>query len=57
MGGDYDLSGPVVLLDEIEALVALGYSNLEAREALKQVDNSVVDSSDRIRQALKKLSK
>ncbi len=57
MGGDYDLSGPAVLLDEIEALVALGYSNLEAREALKQVDNSVVDSSDRIRQALKKLSK
>ena len=41
--------------DEIDALVALGYSLQQAREALQGVDNSVKDSGDRIRAALKGL--
>lgn len=57
MGGNYDLSEPNLVLDEIEALIALGYSNSEAREALKKLDSSISDSSERIRQALKNLSK
>ncbi len=43
--------------DEIDALMALGYSLSQAREALKQVDSGVKDSGERIRQALKKLGK
>lgn len=39
--------------DEIDALVALGYSMNEAREALKRVDASVTDSRERIRLALR----
>lgn len=58
MGGDYDLSGGGSFsADEIDALMALGYSLSEAREALNQVDKDVVDSGQRIREALKKLSK
>ncbi|MDD3711219.1 MAG: Holliday junction branch migration protein RuvA [Patescibacteria group bacterium] len=58
MGGDYDLSsGGGFSADEIDALMVLGYSLPEAREALNQVDKDVVDSGQRIREALKKLSK
>lgn len=41
--------------DEIDALMALGYSINQARTALDQVDDKIKDSSERIRQALKKL--
>jgi Holliday junction DNA helicase RuvA len=57
MGGDYDLSKVGFVGEEIDALMALGYSMFEAREALKQVDNDILDSTERIRQALKKMSK
>lgn len=57
IGGDYDLSSSSFSADEIDALIALGYSVVEARDALNQVGKDVVDSADKIRQALKKLSK
>jgi len=43
--------------DEIDALMALGYSLSQAREALNNVDIKIKDSGERIRQALKKLGK
>lgn len=43
--------------DEIDALMALGYSMQQAREALRSVDKNVKDSGERIREALKRLSK
>lgn len=57
MGGDYDLSEAGFFGDEIDALMALGYSILEAREALKRVDNDILDSGQRIKEALKQLAK
>ncbi len=47
----------LVNADEIEALVALGYSVREAREALRQVEADIKDSSKRIRAALRILSR
>jgi Holliday junction DNA helicase RuvA len=41
--------------DEIDALVSLGYSVAEAREALKKVSNDITDSSERIKSALKEI--
>lgn len=43
--------------DEIDALMALGYSLAQAREALNSVDGKIKDSRERIRQALKKIGK
>ena len=42
--------------DEIDALVALGYSLQQAREALKKVDTNIKDSGKRIKEALKNLN-
>lgn len=39
--------------DEIDALIALGYSLQQSREALKSIDQSVTKSGERIREALK----
>lgn len=41
----------------VDALVGLGYSASQARGAVKHLDPSVTDSSERVRQALKLLSK
>jgi len=41
--------------DEIDALMALGYSMQQARDALKNVDLEIKDSGERIREALKKM--
>ena len=49
-----ELSGDV---DSIEALVSLGYSANDAREALKQVDKTITNPSDKVREALKFLGK
>lgn len=38
--------------DEIDALMALGYSLQQARDALKKVDPSITNSGERIRKAL-----
>jgi Holliday junction DNA helicase RuvA len=43
--------------DEIDALMALGYSLQQAREALGQVDPQVKGSGERIREALKVMGK
>ncbi|MCX6796715.1 MAG: Holliday junction branch migration protein RuvA [Candidatus Falkowbacteria bacterium] len=42
-----------VAIDEIDALVALGYTLQQARDALKQVDPKITDSGERIRAALR----
>jgi Holliday junction DNA helicase RuvA len=39
--------------EEIDALVALGYSISQAREALRQVKPEIIDSGERIKAALK----
>ncbi len=41
--------------DEIDALIALGYSMMQAREALRAVDPGIKDSRERIREALKNI--
>ena len=41
--------------DEIDALISLGYSLVEARSALKEVDPKIKDSSERVRAALKRM--
>lgn len=41
--------------DEIDALMALGYSMSQARDALRAVDEKIKDSGERIKAALKKL--
>jgi len=43
--------------EEIDALIALGYSMQQARDSLRQVDVEIVDSGERIRGALKKLGR
>ncbi|MBL7057773.1 Holliday junction branch migration protein RuvA [Patescibacteria group bacterium] len=43
--------------EEIDALMALGYSMMEAREALKEVDSEIKDSSLKIKEALKNMGK
>lgn len=41
--------------DEIDALISLGYSLVEARSALKSVDPKIKDSGERVKEALKKM--
>lgn len=43
--------------DEIDALITLGYSVQQARDALRQVDSKIIKPGERIRGALKILSK
>lgn len=42
--------------DALEALVSLGYSERDARDALKKVPKDVANASDRVKQALRVLS-
>lgn len=53
--GDIGISNDDV--DSVNALVRLGYSNHEAREALNDVPEDVKDPGDRIRQALQNIGK
>ena len=55
--GDKLSQGGLGSSDEIDALMALGYSLTQAREALNGVDAKIKDSGERIRQALKKMGK
>jgi len=43
--------------DEIDALMSLGYSLSEARAALNAVDSAVSDSGERVKAALKKMTR
>ena len=43
--------------DEIDALIALGYSMTQARDVLRSVGKDIKDSGERIKEALKILSK
>lgn len=43
--------------DEIDALLALGYSALEARQAIQALPDDIKDRSERIRAALKSLGR
>lgn len=43
--------------DEIDALMSLGYSLSEARSALNLVDASIIDSGERVKEALKKMAR
>jgi len=43
--------------DEIDALISLGYSMTQARDALRSIDPKIKDSATRIKEALKSLSK
>lgn len=43
--------------DTLEALKSLGYSQNEAREALKDISPEIIDTNARIREALKQLGK
>ena len=54
-GGDISISNDDV--DSVNALVRLGYSNNEAREALSSVPEEVKDPGDRIKQALQNIGK
>jgi Holliday junction DNA helicase RuvA len=50
---DIDLRGEG---DALEALVSLGYSERDARDALKKVSKDVSDTSERVKLALKQLA-
>ena len=47
--------GAVASAEEIDALMALGYSLTQAREALRAVDPKIKDSGERIKAALRRL--
>jgi len=55
--GDLRKGGGSASGDEIDALMALGYSMIQARDALRQVDQNIKDSGARIKAALKKMGK
>ncbi|MCK9345137.1 MAG: Holliday junction branch migration protein RuvA [Candidatus Pacebacteria bacterium] len=60
LGGDESITGETMLSgerDAIEGLVALGYAERAAREALKQVPADIKGTSARIKEALKQLGK
>lgn len=42
--------------DEIDALISLGYSMTQARDALRSVDKNIKESGERIKEALKKIT-
>lgn len=44
-------------IDAVEALKALGYSQRDAREALKEVEKNITKTGDRIKEALRILGK
>ncbi len=52
--GENAIQGDV---DVIEALKSLGYSTKQASDTLKQIDKEIIDTGDKIKEALKILSK
>ncbi len=57
--GDYEeqIIGQQEEIDALEALKSLGYSHNESREALQEIDKSLISTSDRVKSALKHLGK
>lgn len=55
LGRSTDGVGHAGELDTMEALKALGYTAQEIRDTLKDIDPSITDTSDKIREALKRL--
>lgn len=51
------IGGNVITGDEIDALMALGYSMSQARDALRQVNQNIKDSGQRIKEALRRLGR
>lgn len=51
---DLDITGEA---DIVEAIIALGYSSSEAREAARAIPREITDLGERVRRALKELSK
>ncbi len=54
---DMKSGGGLASGDEIDALIALGYSMTQARDSLRGVDKEIKDSGERIKKALKSLNK
>jgi len=54
-GEDLGAGGKNAGSDEIDALLALGYSMQQARDALRAVDSKITDSGERIRGALRSI--
>ena len=50
--GKHSLAGG----DELDALVSLGYSLLEARNALNELEGDITDSGERVKAALRRLA-
>jgi len=48
--------GMIASGDEIDALMVLGYSMMQARDALRQVDSDIKDSGERIKAALRAIN-
>jgi Holliday junction DNA helicase RuvA len=57
LGASEEGTGLKEEVDALEALKSLGYSHIEARDALKGVPKDVVGTSERVKQALKLLGK
>lgn len=59
LGGIYGtaFSSDISSADELDALMALGYSLPVARQALQTVDKNIIDSAGKIREALRYLAK
>jgi len=53
LSSDDNLKNNLLLNDELDALMSLGYSLMDAREALRGVDESIKDSGERVKAALK----
>ncbi|MBD3238780.1 MAG: Holliday junction branch migration protein RuvA [Candidatus Moranbacteria bacterium] len=54
---DRPMESKSIDLESIEALEALGYSNEQARQALNTVDSKLTTTEEKVKQALKNLSK
>lgn len=52
-----DKEEATVDVDAVEALISMGYSNAEARDALKSVPKDIKDVGARVKEALKNLGK
>lgn len=55
--GSKDSNGNNIMGDEIDALMALGYSLQEARDALNKIDPKIKGSAERIKAALRMAGK